>query len=105
MMNLAMIKKLEQMQKEMKDAQEQMEASIFYGKSGGGAVEVEFTGAKRMQKITIDEASFDFPGDLDLLNETILAAVNDCMQKIDDESDENLKQFSNQMGSFSGILK
>lgn len=76
-MNITMIKKLEQMQKEMKQVQDQIDASTFYGKAGGGAVEVEFTGAKKMQKISIDESAFEFPQDLDLLKESIVAAVND----------------------------
>lgn len=104
-MNIAMVKKLEQMQKEMKEVQDQIDASTFYGKAGGGVVEVEFTGAKKMQKITVDDTAFDWPQDRELLKDSIIAAVNDCMQKIDDENEANLQQFSSQMGAFSGIFK
>lgn len=104
-MNIAMIKKLEQMQKDLKQVQDQIDASTFYGKSGGGAVEVELTGNKRMQKISIDESAFELPQDMDLLKESIVAAVNDCMQKIDDENDATVQQLSNQMGGFSGMFK
>jgi nucleoid-associated protein EbfC len=104
-MNISMIKKLEQMQKEMKQVQDQIDASTFYGHAGGKAVEVEFTGAKKMQKITIDEAAFELPQDIDLLKESIVAAVNDCIQKIDDENEATIQQFSSQMGSFSGMFK
>jgi DNA-binding YbaB/EbfC family protein len=104
-MNIAMIKKMEQMQKEMKQVQDQMDASTFYGKAGGGAVEVEFTGDKKMQKINIDETTFELPQDLDILKESMIAAVNDCMTKIDEENEAILQQFSNQMGAFSGIFK
>ncbi len=96
-MNPAMVKKLQQMQKDMMKAQKELEASIFYGTAGGSAVQVEFNGAKEMQNITIEKDAFDLPEDLDMLQDTILAAVNDCMKKIDEETRETMGQFSQGM--------
>ena len=93
-MNPAMIKKLQQMQKDMVKAQRELEQSIFYGTAGGGAVKVEYNGAKVMQKIVIDQAAFEFPEDIEILQDTIIAATNDCMQKIDDETEATMGQFS-----------
>ncbi len=93
-MNPAMIKKLQQMQKDMVKAQRELEASIFYGTAGGGAVKVEYNGAKVMQKILIDQESFELPEDIEILQDTIIAATNDCMQKIDDETEATMGQFS-----------
>ena len=77
-MNPGMIKKLQQMQKDMVKAQKELEASIFYGSAGGNAVSVEFNGAKEMQNINIDQEAFDLPEDFDMLQDTIVAAINDC---------------------------
>ncbi len=96
-MNPGMVKKLQQMQKEMQKAQKELEASIFYGQAGGKAVEVEFNGAKEMQKITINEEAFDLPEDFDMLQDTITAAVNDCMKKIDDETQATMGKFTQGM--------
>ncbi len=96
-MNQNMIKKLQQMQKEMKEAQEQLEKSIFYGQAGGQTVEVEFNGAKEMQSININREAFELPDDYDMLEDTIIAAVNDCMKKIDEETQETLGKYTQGM--------
>ena len=103
-MNPAMIKKLQQMQKDMIKAQKELEASIFYGTAGGKAVEVEFNGAKEMQRITISEEAFDLPEDIDMLQDTIIAAVNDCMRKIDEETQATMGQFSQGLGGMPGMF-
>lgn len=99
-----MIKKLQQMQKDMVKAQKELEASIFYGTAGGKAVEVEFNGAKEMQRITISEEAFDLPEDFDMLQDTIIAAVNDCMRKIDEETQATMGQFSQGLGGMPGMF-
>ena len=103
-MNPAMIKKLQQMQKEMIKAQKELEASIFYGTAGGQAVQVEFNGAKEMLKLSIDEEAFDLPEDLSMLEETIIAAVNDCIRKIDEETQETMGKFSQGLGGMPGMF-
>lgn len=102
-MNPGMIKKLQQMQKEMVQAQKELEASIFYGTAGGGSVKVEFNGAKLMQSLEIDQTAFDLPGDQDFLNDVIIAAVNDCMKKIDEETQATMGQFTQGLGGFPGM--
>jgi DNA-binding YbaB/EbfC family protein len=104
-MNPNMIKKLQQMQKEMMDAQNQLEESTFYGKAGGGVIEVEFNGAKKMQRLNIQDDAFNLPEDLELLQDTITAAVNDCMQKIDEETAATMGQFSQNLGGLSGLMR
>ena len=101
-MNPGMVKKLQQMQKEMQKAQKELEASTFYGQAGGGAVKVEFNGAKVMQDMTVDKESFDLPEDLEMLQDTITAAVNDCMRKIDEETQETMGQFTQGLGGLPG---
>ena len=96
-MNQNMVKKLQKMQKEMQEAQKEIEQSIFYGQAGGKAVEVQFNGAKEMQSLTIDEDAFDLPEELDMLQDTITAAVNDCMKKIDDETQSTMGHFTQGM--------
>ncbi len=102
-MNPGMIKKLQQMQKDMMKAQKELEASTFYGTAGGGAVKVEFNGAKEMQTVTIDPEAFN-TDDLDMLQDTVVAAVNDCMKKIDEETQETMGQFSQGLGGMPGMF-
>lgn len=99
-----MIKKLQQMQKDMMKAQKELEASIFYGTAGGNAVKVEFNGAKQMQNLVIDQEAFDLPEDYDMLQDTIVAAINDCMNKIDEETEATMGQFSQGLGGMPGMF-
>jgi len=85
------------MQKDMQKAQKELEASIFYGQAGGKTVEVEFNGAKEMKDIKIDKEAFEWPEDIDMLQDTITAAINDCMKKIDDETQETMGKFTQGM--------
>ncbi|MEC9484647.1 MAG: YbaB/EbfC family nucleoid-associated protein [Candidatus Izemoplasma sp.] len=93
-MNPGMIKKLQKMQKDMVKAQKELEASTFYGSAGGKMVTVEFTGDKQMRNITIEPDAIEDAEDLDLLQDTIIAAVNDCMKKIDDETESVMSEFT-----------
>jgi DNA-binding YbaB/EbfC family protein len=80
-MNPGMIKKLQKMQRDMVKAQQELEASTFYGSAGGKMVTVEFTGDKKMTNMTIDPEAIETPEDIDMLQDTIIAAVNDCIKK------------------------
>ena len=101
-MNPSMIKKLQKMQRDMVQAQKELEASIFYGSAGGKMVEVEFTGSKKMQGIKIDPDVIESEEDLEMLQDTIVAAVNDCMKKIDQETESVMSQFTG--GGIPGLF-
>ncbi|MCK5762393.1 MAG: YbaB/EbfC family nucleoid-associated protein, partial [Candidatus Izimaplasma sp.] len=93
-MNPGMIKKLQKMQRDMVNAQQELEASIFYGSAGGQVVKVEFTGNRKMQNIIISKEAIESPEDLDMLQDTIVAAVNDCINKIDEETESVMSEFT-----------
>ena len=96
-----MLKKLQKMQKDIMIAQKELEASTFYG-FAGGIVTVEFTGDKKMKRLTIEKGALEQVDDLGLLEDTIVAAVNDCMNKIDAETQSIMSQFS--QGGLNGIF-
>ena len=96
-MNPAMIKKLQKMQKDMVIAQKELEASTFYGSAGGKTVEVEFNGAKVMKGIKINKEALDSLDDLDMVEDTIVIAINNCMKNIDEETEQVMGQFTNSM--------
>ena len=101
-MNPSMIKKLQKMQRDMVQAQKELEASIFYGSAGGKMVEVEFTGNKEMQNIKINPEAVEGPEDIEMLQDTIVAAINDCMNKIDSETESVMSQFTG--GGIPGLF-
>ena len=101
-MNPGMIKKLQKMQRDMVQAQKELEASTFYGSAGGKMVTVEFTGDKKMKNIAIDPTAIESPDDLDMLQDTIIAAVNDCIRKIEQETESVMSQFTG--GGIPGLF-
>ena len=101
-MNPGMIKKLQKMQRDMVKAQQELEASTFYGSAGGQMVKVEFTGAKRMTNIEINPEAIESAEDLEMLQDTIIAAVNDCIRKIDEETESVMSEFTG--GGMPGLF-
>jgi DNA-binding YbaB/EbfC family protein len=101
-MNPGMIKKLQKMQRDMIKAQKELEASTFYGSAGGKMVTVEFTGDKQMRNITIQPDAIESPEDIEMLQDTIIAAVNDCIKKIDSETESVMSQFTG--GGMPGLF-
>ncbi len=101
-MNPGMMKKLQKMQRDMVRAQKELEASTFYGSAGGGAVKVEFLGSKKMKSIEINPDVIEDKEDIEMLQDLITVAVNDCIKKIDDETQSVMSQFTG--GGIPGLF-
>ena len=69
----------QQMQEQMKKAQEEMEHEIVEGTAGGGAVTVKATGTGKITEIKIKKEAID-PDDPETLEDLVLAAVNSALQ-------------------------
>ena len=90
-MNQQQMMRLKKMQKQMMEAQEKLESSVFTGTAGGGVVTVEVKGNHEVLSVTIDpEAAQD---DLEMVQDMIVLALNDAMKKIDQESQKLLGGF------------
>jgi hypothetical protein len=94
-MNLQqMMKQAQQMQEKL---QKQMEATIVDATAGGGMVSVKMNGQKQLISIQIDPEVFA-GGDKDMLQDLIVAAVNEGIRKVDDV-------MQSQLGGLTGGLK
>ena len=76
-----MMKQAQQMQEQL---QKQMTALRVEGNAGGGMVTVRINGAKQVQSITIDPEVVS-KEDVGMLQDLIVAAINDAQRKADDE--------------------
>jgi len=85
-MNPAMLKKLQKMQREMMSAQKELEESVFTG-TAGGVVSVEVKGSKEIVSVNIKPEAVD-PEDVSMLEDMILAALNDAMRQVDTKTHE-----------------
>ena len=94
-MNLQqMMKQAQQMQEKL---QKQMEATVVDATAGGGMVAVKMNGQKQLLSVQIDQEVFT-SGDKDMLQDLIVAAVNEGIRKVDET-------MQSQLGSLAGGLK
>ncbi|SIR69063.1 hypothetical protein SAMN05443094_11814 [Domibacillus enclensis] len=91
-----MMKQMQKMQKQMQEAQEELAEKQFEGTAGGGMVKVSISGQKQVTDVVIKEEVVD-PDDIDMLQDLVLAAVNDALKKVDDETNQTMGQFTKGM--------
>ncbi len=75
-----LMRQVQQMQQEVERIQTEVEQQVVTASAGGGAVEVAITGALEVQSITLQPEAVD-PEDVEMLQDLILAAVNEAIQK------------------------
>src|SRR2546423_8626864 len=75
----ALLQQAQQIQEQMKEAQERLGQKIVTGSSGGGMVLVTANGKGEIQKIQIDKQAVD-PRDVAMLEDLVLAAVNSALR-------------------------
>lgn len=83
MKNLSqMMKQAQEMQQRMQEMQEELERQEVEGTAAGGMVKAVITGKGTMRSLDIDPSLID-PNDKEVLEDLIVAAVNDAKQKAD----------------------
>ena len=75
-----LMKQAQQMQEQM---QRQMAEVRVEGTAGGGMVKAEMSGSKELLSLTIDKEAVD-PNDVEMLQDLVLAAVNEAARKVDE---------------------
>ena len=79
-MNRNLIRQAQELQQRLAKAQEALEHETVEGTSGGGAVKVVVSGKMKAQSVKIAAEAVD-PQDVAILEDLVLAAVNDAMDK------------------------
>ncbi|WP_018131370.1 YbaB/EbfC family nucleoid-associated protein [Effusibacillus pohliae] len=88
-----LMKQAKKMQEELMKAQAALGEKTVEGSAGGGAVTVVVTGHKLVQSVTIKPEVVD-PDDVEMLQDLVLAAVNDAMKKADEMTQKELGHFT-----------
>ena len=84
-----MMKQAQKMQRQLADAQDRLADIPVSASAGGGMVKVEGTSDMRITSITIDPDACD-PADVELLQDSLLAAVNECLSSAQDAANQQL---------------
>lgn len=92
----SMIKQAQKMQEDMQKAQSELESQEFTSSVGGGAVEAVVLGNKEVKSLNIKPEVID-PEDKEMLEDLIISAINECMRKIEDVSNEQINSITGGM--------
>ncbi len=92
-----LMKQAQRMQRQMEEGQKQLEEKEFTAKAGGGAVEATVSGKKELLKLAISEEAVD-PEDVEMLQDMIIAAVNEAMKQAEDASQELMGKMAGGLG-------
>lgn len=80
---------LAQAQRASQEIQEKMRATVVEASSGGGTVTVKMSGQKQVISVKIDPEAVK-SGDVEMLQDLIIAAVNEAGRKVDGMMQSNL---------------
>ena len=92
-----LMKQAQKMQKQMEEAQVNLESQEFTTTAGGGAVEVTITGKKEITKVKIDEEVVD-PDDIEMLEDLIMAAVNEAIRTVEENTTQQMSKITGGLG-------
>lgn len=98
-----LLKQAQKMQKDMEKMQEELADKIVEASAGGGAIAVKVNGKKEILEIKIKPEVVD-PEDVEMLQDLVLAAVNEALRKADDMVNSNMGKITGGLGGFPGML-
>ena len=92
-----MMKKAQKMQQEFLKMQQELEARKFEATAGGGVVKATLLGTREFESIEIKPEAVD-PDDVEMLQDMVLAAVNEALRQCDDVTNETMNKMQAGMG-------
>ena len=91
-----MMRQMQKLQEDMQRAQEELANQSVSASAGGGAVTVTISGGLEVMDVVIDPAAME---DVELLQDTIVAATNEAMRKAQELANTRLGSVAGALGS------
>lgn len=88
-LNMDMIKQAQKMQQDMEKLQAELMEKEYTATAGGGVVVATVNGKHELRKLVIDPEAVD-PDDVEMLQDMVLAAVNEANRTAADDMSENM---------------
>jgi len=92
-----LMKQAQKMQRQMEEQAKEMETKEFVATAGGSAVEVTMNGKRELLKVKLEEEVVD-PDDIEMLEDLIMAAVNEALRQVEEESGANMNKLGAGLG-------
>ena len=99
----AMMKQAQKMQQDMLRMQEELAAKEYDATAGGGVVRAVVDGSHQVKAIEIKPEAVD-PDDVDMLQDLIVAAVNEAMRIADETAANEMKKVTGGMNPPGGLF-
>lgn len=91
------------MQRQMEEKTKEMEEKVWEASAGGGAVTVKVSGKKELTEVKLAPEVVD-PDDIEMLQDLIVAAANEALRKMEEESAEMMNSIAGGLGNFGGLF-
>ena len=98
---LKMLRQVQQMQDRMQKVQKELESETVEATAGGGAVTVVATGTQKLVSVRIDPEA---AGDPEMLQDMIVAAVNEAMEKSQEMASTRMQSMAAGLGLPPGLV-
>ncbi len=92
-----LMKQAQKMQQQMMQMQEELDLRTYEASAGGGVVRAKVSGKRELLELTIDPKAVD-PDDVELLQDMVLAAVNEALKLGEDTREREMGRFGGGMG-------
>ena len=92
-----LMKQAQRMQRQMEEAQKDLENKEITASVGGGVVQVTVSGKREVTKVEIDPTVVD-PEDVEELQDLVMAAVNEALRQVDEQSLAAMSKFTGGLG-------
>ena len=96
-----LMKQAQRMQRQMEETTKELESKEFTASAGGGAVEVTVSGKKEVLSVKLSEEVVD-PDDIEMLQDLIVAATNEALRKLEEESQSQMSKITGGLGGMGG---
>ena len=91
--NMNMMRQAQKMQQDMLKMQSEVEEKEFSAAAGGGAVTAVVSGKRELKSLTIQPDAVD-PEDVEMLQDLVVAAVNEALRKAETAMSENMSKLT-----------
>lgn len=98
-----MMRQAQALQRKMGKIREELAAEEVSGSAGGGTVTAVATGTGELKRVAIDPAAVD-PGDVEMLQDLVTAAVNEVLRAAKDLEDDRMGALGSGMGLPPGMF-
>lgn len=97
-----LMKQAQRMQKQMEEKTKELEEKEYEASAGGGAVTVKVSGKKEVTSVKLSKEVVD-PDDIEMLEDLIVAAVNEALRKMEAESSAAMSQIAGGLSGMGGF--